>query len=380
MTAPRPRDATIVAALAQRLGAADAATLTNLAWFAARRGATTTALDAVRHAVTLADAPRAAWRTLERLAVGRTDQLLLALPSGHPSNANSHGVTHPLAAAVAAHAQGAFAVAEACYWAATSDGSDAAAAWNGLAVLHEERGERAAADEAWRHVSQAPAIATIHDRALSWHRRGESAGARALLRDALTAFPRAAPLLYLAGYLAYLGGEAAASVPLLSAAVAAESAMARAHFTLGLAHERLGAHTLAVEATRRGLQCSPWFVPEVWLLENGRGGELVEVAPERSAGTAAATDEVLLALGRSLLETLHLGEALSVFDQVLVRQPAHTAALFHRGVVLAKLRRYSDAFADWEAVGRADGESVLGEMSRRHAHSARELATLFSGS
>lgn len=377
MTAPRPRDATVVAALVRRLGAADAATLTNFAWFAARRGATTTALDAVRHAVTLPGAPRAAWRTLERLTVGRTDQLLLALPSGTSSTATAQASAHPLAAAVSAHAQGALAVAEACYWAATSDVEDARAAWNGLAVLHEERGERPAADEAWARIAKAPSIAVIHDRALSWHRRGESRSARGLLADALVSFPVAAPLLSLAGYLAYVGGEAAASVPLLSAAIAADPALARAHFTLGLAHERLGAHTLAVEATRHGLQCSPWFVPEVWLLETGRNNAFVEIAPEHSAGTAAATDEVLLALGRSLLETMHLGEALSVFDQVLVRQPSHTVALFHRGVVLAKLRRYHDALADWEVVGRADGESALGAMSRRHARSARELADLF---
>ncbi len=377
MTAPRPYDAAVVAALVRRLGTTDAATLTNLAWFAARRGATAAALDTVRRAVAMPGAPRAAWRTLERLAVGRTDQLLLALPPGQAATAAGPLATHPLAAAVAAHAQGALAVAEACYWAATEDGPDAIAAWNGLAVLHEERGERSAADEAWRRIAESPSVAVAHDHVLAWHRRGESRHARTLLEHAILRLPRSAPLLHLAGYLAYIGGEAAAAVPFLTAAVAIDPALARSHFTLGLAHERLGAATLAVEATRHGLQCSPWFVPEVWLLDNGRRGELVEIAPERSTGTAAATDEVLLALGRSLLETLHLGEALTVFDQVLVRQPSHTAALFHRGVVLAKLRRYNDALADWEAVGVADGESVLGAMSRRHAHSARELAALF---
>lgn len=378
MTVPRPRDAAIVAALARRLGGADAATLANLAWFAARRGDTSAALETIRSAVALPAAPRAAWRTLERLAVGRTDHLLLALPAGSAPGAAGHAASHPLAAAVSAHAQGALAVAEACYRAATGDHLDEVPAWNGLAVLHEERGERAAADDAWARVAKSPTIAVIHDRALSWHRRGEVAAARALLESALIAFPGSAPLLALAGYLAYAGGEAAVSVPLLGAAIKADPTLARAHFTLGLAHDRLGAHTLAVEATRHGLRCSPWFVPEVWLLETGRNGELVEIPPERSSGTAAATDEVLLALGRSLLETQHLGEALAIFDQVLVRQPSHTVALFHRGVVLAKLRRYSDALVDWEAVGRSDGGSALAAMSRRHARSAQELATLFA--
>lgn len=377
MTAPRPRDAAVVAALVRRFGTADATTLANLAWFAARRGATATALEVVRRAVALPGAPRAAWRTLERLAVGRTDQLLLALPVGEATLPVGHTATHPLAAAVAAHAQGALAVAEACYWAATGEGSDAAAAWNGLAVLHEARGERTAADDAWLRVGVSPTMVVVHNRTLAWHRRGETRHARDLLASALTHGERSAPLLTLAGYLAYLDGEAAASVPLLTAATTIDARVARAHFTLGLAHERLGAHTLAVEATRRGLECSPWFVPEVWLLENGRGGGVVEVAVEQVTGTTTATDDVLLALGRSLLETMHFGEALTAFDQVLVRHPAHTAALFHRGVVLAKLRRYADALADWEMVGRVDGESTLGAMSRRHARSASELAALF---
>ena len=74
----------------------------------------------------------------------------------------------------------------------------------------------------------------------------------------------------------------------------------------------------------------------------------------------------------------HLGEAMAVFDQVLARQPTQTAALFHRGVVLAKLRRYTEALEDWETVGRVDPDGPLGEMSRRHARSARQLASLFA--
>jgi tetratricopeptide (TPR) repeat protein len=96
-------------------------------------------------------------------------------------------------------------------------------------------------------------------------------------------------------------------------------------------------------------------------------------------GAAAPTDDVLLSLGRSLLQTAHLGEALAVFDQVLTGHPSQTAALFHRGVVLAKLRRYDEALEDWESVGRVDPESEIGDASRRHARSARQLASLFAG-
>ncbi|MEP6589748.1 MAG: tetratricopeptide repeat protein [Gemmatimonadota bacterium] len=378
MTAPRPADAGVVAALAQRLTAADATTLVNLGWFAARRGLLAVALDATRRAVAMPGAPRAAWYNLERLAAGRSDRLLLALTTHESTLAMEPTAQHPLAAAVASHLQGALAVAEACYHAATAHAEDAVAAWNGLAVLHEERGERDAADAAWARLAAWETETIVHDRALAWHRRGETARARGFLKASLPRFPASAVLLQLAGYLAYVGGETAASVPLLTASLSADGSLARAHFTLGLAQERLGAHTLAVEATRRGLQCSPWFMPEVWLLDNGRGGDPIEIPPERAAGTAEATDEVLLALGRSLLETTRLGEALSVFDQVLVRQPSHTAALFHRGVVLAKLRRYADALMDWERVGSSDSGGMLGTMSRRHADSARQLAALFA--
>ena len=138
----------------------------------------------------------------------------------------------------------------------------------------------------------------------------------------------------------------------------------------------------ALAAIRRALLLSPWYVPQVWLLDGGKGADspLVELPVEHEdAGNATHTDDVLLSLGRSLLQMSHFGEALAVFDQVLVHQPSQAAALFHRGVVLAKLRRYEEALEDWEVVGRNDHESELGDASRRHARSARQLASLFAG-
>ncbi|HEX3928297.1 MAG TPA: tetratricopeptide repeat protein [Gemmatimonadales bacterium] len=374
MAPPRSRDAAVLAALERRLGAGSPTTLTNLAWFAARRGDYAAALGLARRAVALPHAPRAAYRTLERLAAGRAEGLLLtaddaAVPS--PSRSGS-----PLAAAVAAHRHAEFAVAEACYRAAAGDVAFAVAAWNGLAVLHEHRNEQQAADAAWLHALATPAIAAEHNRALAALRRGAPGRTRALL--AQSAHHASAPLLFLAGYAALVEHDAAAAVPLLHQAIAADPALPRAHFTLGLAHERLGEHAPALEATRRALMLSPWYLPQVWLLDPGYG-PLVEIAADvPQAGDPAPADDVLLALGRSLLERAHLGEALAVFDQVLVQQPSQTAALFHRGVVLAKLRRYGEALEDWEAVERVDPDSPLGAMSRRHARSARELATLFT--
>jgi tetratricopeptide (TPR) repeat protein len=124
---------------------------------------------------------------------------------------------------------------------------------------------------------------------------------------------------------------------------------------------------------------SPWYLPQVWLLEPHPDGVLTELAAiEGSTAEGSEADAVLLTLGRSLLEAGHLGESLAVFDQVLLRHPAHTSALFHRGVVLAKLRRYHEALEDWQQVDQADPAHDLAAASRRHADSARRLASLFS--
>ncbi len=107
-----------------------------------------------------------------------------------------------------------------------------------------------------------------------------------------------------------------------------------------------------------------------------RGPALVAtaVAPE----AVPLTDDEMLALGRTLLETGHLAESLGMFDAVLRHRGTDPVALFHRGVVLAKLRRYDDALSDWGAVERADPDGMLGTLSRRHAASAKQLAELFA--
>lgn len=378
MPAARLRDAQIVAALWRRLERADATTLTNFAWFAARRGERQAALDAVRAAVARPDVPRVAWRTLERLAAGHTDGLLLATADSDDRQAPPVG--NPIPAAIAAHREMQPAVAEACYRTAVPVAELAAAAWNGLGVLHEQRRERAAADNAWQEAIARGGVAAMHNQALAMLRRGFPHRARTVLAPWLATNNAPMPLRFLGGYAALSDQDPVAALPLLEAVVAADPESARAQFTLGLTCERLGRHVDALAAIRRALLLSPWYLPQVWLLDPGPGASLVELATDHQDGDAATqTDDVLLSLGRSLLQTAHLGEALAVFDQVLVHQPSQAAALFHRGVVLAKLRRYEEALEDWEVVGRNTPGSELGDASRRHAHSARQLASLFSG-
>ena len=376
MPAARTRDAQVVAALGRRLAEADPITLSNLAWFAARRGEVAAALEQVRRSVALPGAPRAAWRAIERLAAGRTDGMLLASSASAPAPAAA--ARHPLAAAVAAHQQSDLAVAEVFYRAAQEVPALAGAAWNGLAVLHEQRRERSAADNAWERSVAAGSVAGRHNQALAMLRRGFPHRARALLAAVVVRDDAPAMLQFLAGYAALADQDPAVATELLARSVARDPESARAHFTLGLAAERLGRHADALSAIRRALLLSPWYLPQVWLLESGLDNEIVEL-PAAQDESMAAADDVLLSLGRSLLQTGHLGEALAVFDQVLTQQPARPAALFHRGVVLAKLRRYGEALEDWEQVDRADPASDLADASRRHARSARQLASLFAG-
>ncbi len=377
---PDGPEAARIHALRRRLGATTAATLANFAWFAARRGAHASALEAAREAVALPGAPRVAWHSLERLVTGRSDGLLLATVLSPADAPTESAMASSLAAAVAAHREGALAVAETCYLAAAPIAALSAAVADGLGVLHEQRQERDAADAAWQRARAAGAPRAAHNQALAAIRRGATGSAREMLATAVRHSPAPdATLWFLAGYAALLEGDATDALRALEVAVALEPDLARAHFTLGLVHDRLGNAAAALDATRRGLLLSPWYLPQVWLLTPIPGGPAVELpAGNDGHGGHRGTDDVLLALGRSLLETGHLGESLAVFDQVLVRDPSQPAALFHRGVVLAKLRRYDEALADWEEVGRSDPDGTLGTLSRRHARSARQLAALFA--
>jgi tetratricopeptide (TPR) repeat protein len=374
MAAPRPRDPALLAALEQRLDAADPSVLTNLAWLTARWGEATRALALARRAAALPGAPRAAWRALERLAIGRSDGLVLTSAAAASSD---HSAGSPLAAAVSAHRQVAFAVAEACYHAACADPRLAAAAWNGLAVLHEQRDEHEAADAAWERSLAVAGVAAVHNRALAWIGRHDLPRARAFLGTHSEMVGRSAPLLFVLGYAALLDGDPSLARLSVEQALVLEPDLPRAQFTLGLVHERLGRPAEALAATRRALLLSPWYLPQVWLLEPHPGEPLVELAITESDASTGIGDDVLLALGRSLLEGGHLGESLAVFDQVLLRHPSHTAALFHRGVVLAKLRRYHEALDDWSRVRETEPEGELARVSNRHAHSAQQLADLF---
>ncbi len=190
-------------------------------------------------------------------------------------------VGHPLPAAVAAHQHAEWSLAEACYRAALADPG------------HRGRGVERAGGAA-RATRRAPGGRPRMGRGrCRVARRGEAQPALALMRRGAIARARElvapaagrgiAALDYLGGYMALAAHDAVAAAALLESAVRIDPDLARGYFTLGLARERLGDHLGAVGATRHALLLSPWYVPQVWLLERGRR-RAVAGAAGRSGG------------------------------------------------------------------------------------------------
>ena len=87
----------------------------------------------------------------------------------------------------------------------------------------------------------------------------------------------------------------------------------------------------------------------------------------------------VLMLARALLDDGRPDRALEALDRVLKFDPEHEAALFHRGVALARTRRYDEAVRAWERVVQVDAAGPFAQAARTHARSARDLAHIFAG-
>ncbi|MEO5825811.1 MAG: hypothetical protein ABIR59_07980 [Gemmatimonadales bacterium] len=105
----------------------------------------------------------------------------------------------------------------------------------------------------------------------------------------------------------------------------------------------------------------------------------VPIAVTRPAAAPVAAAASTIAPGRALLDAGRVADSLAYFDGLAHGKQADSTVLFHRGVALAKMRRYRDAMHDWNAIERTDPESPLAAVSRRLATSARRLADLFIG-
>jgi cytochrome c-type biogenesis protein CcmH/NrfG len=70
--------------------------------------------------------------------------------------------------------------------------------------------------------------------------------------------------------------------------------------------------------------------------------------------------------------------ALQAFQRLLKYDPEHLGALFHLGVVLARLHRYGEAVEAWETVTRLDPASSYAQRARLHARTALDLQHIFA--
>ncbi len=122
--------------------------------------------------------------------------------------------------------------------------------------------------------------------------------------------------------------------------------------------------------------------PEQLLLALPTSTPRVSAEPSGLTSHVADADtpvSTTIADGRALLDAGRVADSLAVFDGLASGEQADAAALFHRGVALAKMRRYRDAMHDWHAIERTDPAGPLAAVSRRLAASARRLADLFTG-
>jgi tetratricopeptide (TPR) repeat protein len=83
--------------------------------------------------------------------------------------------------------------------------------------------------------------------------------------------------------------------------------------------------------------------------------------------------DALLLLGRALLDAGRAEQALEALDRLLKFEPDNDAGLFHRGIALARVRRYVEAVRVWERVVQLNASGPFAQAARTHARSARDL-------
>ncbi|MEX1999231.1 MAG: tetratricopeptide repeat protein [Gemmatimonadales bacterium] len=108
----------------------------------------------------------------------------------------------------------------------------------------------------------------------------------------------------------------------------------------------------------------------------GRASEAVNLLVDVVADDPSNAD-LLLALAQALLDDTRLPDALTVIDRLLAHAPNHLGALFTRGAVQARMKRYAEAVRAWDRVVQLDPDGPLAAQARRHARSAVDLQHIF---
>jgi cytochrome c-type biogenesis protein CcmH/NrfG len=89
--------------------------------------------------------------------------------------------------------------------------------------------------------------------------------------------------------------------------------------------------------------------------------------------------DALLLLARALLDDNRADRALEALDLILKFEPDNEAALFYRGIGLARNRRYAEAVRSWERVVQVNAAGSFAQVARTHVRSARDLQHIFAG-
>ncbi len=211
---------------------------------------------------------------------------------------------------------------------------------------------------------------------------GDAAAALTALQQAQSRAPARADLHKLQGDVLVKVGDRGGALAAYRAALELDQGFVAVWVELGRIHEQREEWAEAQRAYERALAELPTFHEAAMAIADlqRRMGRL---APAIARLATLLEDdpfdlEALILLGRALLEDKRPQAALEAFQRVLKFDPEHVAALFHEGVVLARLRRYREAVHVWELVTRLDPSGSFAQRARMHARTAIDLQHIFT--
>lgn len=197
------------------------------------------------------------------------------------------------------------------------------------------------------------------------------------VREALAVAPGQPELYQLQAVICAQLGDVESALEACQLALRVDAGLVQVWLELARLEERRENWTAANAAYTRALDLLPTFVPAAL----GRADLARRTESPRSA-IALLVDllsadpyefDALLLLGRALLDDGRAAQALEAFERILRFVPQHAEALFHRGVALARERRFTDAVTAWDQVAQLAPGAELATAARSRARSARDL-------
>jgi tetratricopeptide (TPR) repeat protein len=211
---------------------------------------------------------------------------------------------------------------------------------------------------------------------------GDAAGALTLLRQAQARAPARADLHKLQGDVARRIGDKKGALAAYRAALELDHGFVQVWLELGRLQEDREEWGAAQEAYEQALDALPTLHEAALALADllRRTGR-ARAAVSRLAAMLEEDPydlDALFLLGRALIDDKRHEPALEAFRRLLKYDREHVGALFHVGVVLARLHRYGDAVESWEHVTRIDPAGPYAQRARLHARTALDLQHIFA--